>query len=286
MTQPNTWRALLVLGRVSNLPTVWSNCFAAWLLGGGTNQWGRFALLCLGATLLYVGGMYLNDAFDANFDQQHRRERPIPSGQVPVQTVWKLGIAMLVLGVVVIAPLGATPLLNAFVLALCILLYDAVHKLITFSPLLMAACRLFLYVTAAAAPAGVATGEAVWAGFAMAAYITGLSFLARKESTGMRVQLWPLALLLVPVLLAFLVHDGSFRRDAIFVSVIAALWAARSLRSAFMEPRNVGRAVSGLLAGIVLVDWLAVADQSLQRGATFVALFLLALLFQRFIPAT
>ena len=28
-------RTLLVLGRVSNLPTVWSNCFAGWLLAGG-----------------------------------------------------------------------------------------------------------------------------------------------------------------------------------------------------------------------------------------------------------
>ena len=29
------WYALLILGRVSNLPTVWWNCFAGWLLGGG-----------------------------------------------------------------------------------------------------------------------------------------------------------------------------------------------------------------------------------------------------------
>ena len=30
---------------------------------------------------LYVGGMFLNDAFDADFDQQRRASRPIPSGQ-------------------------------------------------------------------------------------------------------------------------------------------------------------------------------------------------------------
>jgi hypothetical protein len=30
-------RTLLVLGRVSNLPTVWSNCLAGWWLGGGGN---------------------------------------------------------------------------------------------------------------------------------------------------------------------------------------------------------------------------------------------------------
>ena len=64
-------RTLLVLGRVSNLPTVWTNCLAGWLLGGG-GDWTRFAWLCAGATLVYVGGMFLNDAFDAEFDAQGR----------------------------------------------------------------------------------------------------------------------------------------------------------------------------------------------------------------------
>ena len=74
-------RTLLVLGRTSNLPTVWSNCLAAWWLGGGV-QLGALAGVLLGTTLLYLGGMYLNDAFDAGFDAQYRRERPIPSGAI------------------------------------------------------------------------------------------------------------------------------------------------------------------------------------------------------------
>ena len=61
-------RILLILGRASNLPTVWSNCLAGWLLGGGGSL-RRLGWLCVGATWLYVGGMYLNDAFDAQFDQ-------------------------------------------------------------------------------------------------------------------------------------------------------------------------------------------------------------------------
>ncbi len=286
MNPQNPWRTLFVLGRVSNLPTVWSNCLAAWLLGGGGTHWGRFGLLCVGATLLYIGGMYLNDAFDANFDAQHRRERPIPSGQISPRAVWQRGGGLLVLGLVTIAPLGVTPFLNAVLLALCIILYDAVHKLVTFSPVLMAMCRFFLYVTASSAPTGAATGAAVWAGMAMAAYITGLSFIARKESTGMRAQIWPLVFLIAPVLLALLVNDGARLRDVAVIATVLVLWSARSLRSAFSAQRNIGRSVSGLLAGIVWVDWLAVADQSRERGAAFIALFLLALLFQRFVPAT
>ncbi len=82
-------RTLLILGRTSNLPTVWSNCLAGWWLGGGQN-YGKLAVLLLGATLVYLGGMYLNDAFDEGFDAQYRRERPIPSGAIPANEVWRI----------------------------------------------------------------------------------------------------------------------------------------------------------------------------------------------------
>src|SRR3954466_5310656 len=79
-------RTLLVLGRVSNLPTVWSNCLAGWLLsrGGAPDE---LFLLCAGTSLLYVGGMFLNDVFDIEFDRQHRSERPIPSGAASLRIV-------------------------------------------------------------------------------------------------------------------------------------------------------------------------------------------------------
>ena len=68
-------RTLLILGRASNLPTVWSNCLAGWLLGGGGAP-ESFSLLILGSTLLYLAGMFLNDALDVQFDRQYRPERP------------------------------------------------------------------------------------------------------------------------------------------------------------------------------------------------------------------
>jgi hypothetical protein len=44
--------------------------------------------------------------------------------------------------------------------------------------------------------------------------------------------------------------------------------------------------VSGLLAGIVLVDLLAVGASTPQLAVLFGALFALTVLFQRFVPAT
>src|SRR5438309_11599208 len=96
---PHTIRPLLVLGRVSNLPTVWSNCLAGWWLGGA-GRTEALPFLLIGTSLIYIGGMFLNDAFDVDFDRQHRQERPIPSGQIALDAVWRWGLGGLAVGAV------------------------------------------------------------------------------------------------------------------------------------------------------------------------------------------
>ncbi|PYL01771.1 MAG: hypothetical protein DME19_00505 [Verrucomicrobia bacterium] len=281
------WRTVLILGRVSNLPTVWSNCLAGWLLGGGGTGW-MFLVVCLGTTCLYLGGMFLNDAFDVEFDRQYRQERPIPSGQITVDEVWRWGFGWLGAGTVILILLDKTTGVLAVVLLICIVVYDAVHKLVGFSPALMAACRSLLYLLAASTSVRGVTGLAIWSAFALAAYIIGLSFLARQESTRGALNSWPCYLLLAPILLALLVNADEYRRPVLLFSAVLGLWIFRCLRHAFLvSDRNVGRAVGGLLAGIVLVDLLAVAGGgTVWTNLDFVLLFVAALVFQRFVPAT
>ncbi len=279
-------RTLLVLGRTSNLPTVWSNCLAGWLLGGGFHL-DRLLDLCLGGTLLYLGGMFLNDAFDAEFDRQHRPERPIPSGAISRDAVWQWGVGFMGLGLLCLFFLGTSTSILALILAACILLYDWVHKMVAFSPVLMAACRFFLYLVAASTGGSGVTGLALWSALVLACYIVGLSYLARKESTNAALRYWPCVFLAAPFVLALIVNDGPNRLRTVLLGIILLLWMLRCLRFVFWtSQRNIGLAVSGLLAGIVLVDWLAVAAASAVVSALFVALFLLALLFQRVVPAT
>jgi heme O synthase-like polyprenyltransferase len=284
----NKLRTLLILGRASNLPTVWSNCLAGWWLG--SKDWDLETkpppLLLAGATLLYLGGMFLNDAFDASFDAQFRRERPIPSGAISERTVWLTGFVLLALGLVCLSFLGTTAAILGVLLAASIVLYDAIHKMITVSPVLMAACRFFLYLAAASTGSDGVTGAAVWSGLALGAYIVGLSYVAGKESTRTAVQYWPCVFLGAPVVLAMFANTGDYLKDALLLSAVLGLWMVRQLRHTFGSERNIGRTVSGLLAGIPLVDLLAVADVPKPFAAVFIALFLLALLFQRFIPAT
>ena len=280
-------RTLLILGRVSNLPTIWSNCLAGWWLSGGGTFW-KLPLLLLGVSALYTGGMFLNDAFDAEFDQQRRASRPIPSGKIPLETVWRFGWAWLALGILCLLFLGKVAAVLALVLVLCILIYNAAHKVVTASPWLMGACRFWVYVIAGTTGVNGLGGWPVWCGVALALYVAGLSYVARRESFRGPVPYWPLLLLAAPIVLAMLMDKGGAQKPALLVSLILALWTARCVRTIFQAGQiNVGRIVSGLLAGIVFVDWLAIAPQCPQwLGGILLLLFGATLLAQRFVPPT
>ena len=279
--QPNLLRTLLILGRVSNLPTVWSNCVAAWLLNGGMLSAKLFPL-CAGATFLYTGGMFLNDAFDVEFDREHRSERPIPAGQISARNVWLIGSALLATGWLLLFRLGLPTMLAALLLVAAILLYDALHKRTSLAPLIMAACRFLLYVLAAVATCNPLGGSVVWHGLALAAYIVGLSYLARGESNGAAAGRWPVLLLVAPVL-----ANLGLNLHRTFVAWISgACLVAWICWCASRRSGGVGRMVAGLLAGIILVDWSALANPTLPASAIFVGLFFLALILQRKVPAT
>ncbi len=66
------------LGGVSNLPTVMSNVLCGAALSGRAAAPWLIAAWTLAMALFYVGGMYLNDAFDRAWAAQHRHERTIP----------------------------------------------------------------------------------------------------------------------------------------------------------------------------------------------------------------
>jgi len=282
------FRTLLVLGRVSNLPTVWSNCLAGWWLGGGGN-YSKLPFLLLGVSLLYTGGMFLNDAFDEEFDRLRRPERPIPSGKIASVQVWGQGFGLLAAGILLLLFCGKLAAAIAVLLAFFIVLYDFTHKFFTASPWLMGACRFWVYLVAAATGFAGLNGFPVFSGAALAFYVVGLSYVARRESSRARLPIWPLLLLAAPILLALAINAGPFRLPAIWISVVLALWVVRYVSFIFLGGEtNAGWIVSNLLAGIVLVDWLAVAPELPPWRSTVVFLLLFGLTkwLQKFVPAT
>jgi 4-hydroxybenzoate polyprenyltransferase len=134
--------------RPANLPTAAADILAgAAIVGAFSNSMPRdigmdLILLVLASVALYAGGVVLNDVFDLKIDQVERPERPIPSGTVPLRTASFLGFGLLLLGFFLSLLVGTRPALVTLVLALMIMLYNAIAKHhVFFGPLAMGSCR-------------------------------------------------------------------------------------------------------------------------------------------------
>ena len=287
MTSTPPFRTLLVLGRAAGLPTVWSNALAGWWLGGGGHYW-KLPLLLLGTGLLYTGGTFLNDAFDVEYDRQRRTERPLPSGKISAAEVWKWGFAQLGLGILLLTICGILPALGAWLLVITILLYNFSHKFLTASPWLLGACRFWVYIIAGATGLDGLNGYVIFGGVALAAYVAGSGFAARRANAADTNPAWFCTLLVIPVILALMMNYGSYMKAAIWISVVCLLWIARCLKDLFLGGQpNAPWITVNLFAGIVFVDWLAVAPVMAPWASAiiFLALFVATKGFQKIAPA-
>lgn len=283
----------LRLGRVSNLPTIGSNVLAGTALAGGAAP-GQILLLAVACSLLYIGGMYLNDAFDREFDARERPERPIPSGRVSAARGFTLGFALLAAGVLAVAAAsfgregaGGWPgVASAAILAAVITGYDAWHKANPFAPVVMGVCRALVYITAALAVSGRA-GGAVWGGAAvLLLYVVGLSYLAKQENLAQVKNGWPLIALAAPFLYALPAFPGNPMFVFLYLGFLGwVVYTVVLLKR--REPLKIRRAVVGLIAGISLLDALLIAATGASAPAMLAAFgFVLTLLLQRWAPGT
>jgi 4-hydroxybenzoate polyprenyltransferase len=289
-----SWQVALRLGRVSNLPTVWTNTATGIVLAGGAPDGLMTLALLVALSLFYVGGMYLNDGFDARIDAVERPERPIPSGAITARAVFAAGFAMLALGVALLfwtgygraGGTGVWPGLGGLALGGAIVLYDWHHKDNPFSPALMGLCRVFVYVAVGLAFA-VPPPAILWLGaLLLLCYLIGLTYVAKQENLGEVKNLWPLVFLAAPVLYALVAAPGSLSSGVLFVLfagwVGVALWFLRRRQAG-----DVPRAVVSLIAGIALLDAVLIAAAGAPAIA-WLALggFVLTLALQRQVPGT
>lgn len=283
----------LRLGRVSNLPTVWTNVAAGMVLAGATPRAASVLLLGIAASAFYVGGMFLNDAYDAEIDAAQRPDRPIAAGEVDRDTVMRAGYGLLAAGLCVVVVHGLTVatvspwggLLAGAATCGAIVLYDRWHKGNPIAPVIMGLCRVGVYATAALAVAPRVSGS-VWLGAALlAGYVVGLTHVARHEDAGQFSKWWPLAALFAPIL--YVLPGGS---SLLLRALIGgfALWVFRALDLVRRgEPAAIKRAVVSLIAGISLLDALLLARHGHSQLALLaVAAFGLTLVLQRRVAGT
>lgn len=174
------WRSYLLLSRVSNLPTVWTNVLAAAVVAVTQPTVADVVQLSCAASLFYVGGMFLNDACDRRFDAERRPDRPIPAGDVSVGEAFAIGFGLMALGEAWLAIAGfSSALMWGAALASTIALYDFWHKGNPIGPLIMGACRGLVYVLAAMAVTGTVTAPLIAAALAMSVYVVAVTGVAK-----------------------------------------------------------------------------------------------------------
>ena len=279
---------LLRLGRISNLPTIWTNVLAGSVIAGGTDHGDGIALIMIAMTAFYVGGMYLNDFFDRVADARDRPGRPIDAGEIRAGSVLLIGLGLLAAGVALLIPFGPRAIVCGILLAGVIVLYDVWHKGNMLSPVVMGLCRALVYIGT-----GVAVTESIphallIGAVALACHVAGITYAAKQESLDRVGNLWPLLLLAVPLLVSLPVLFNGPIIIAAFVLLLAADAVAIRLLAKRPSRGAVPLAVSGLIAAICLVDALAIAAAG--GGILIVAIvalgYPLSRLFQRAIPGT
>jgi 4-hydroxybenzoate polyprenyltransferase len=279
---------LLRLGRISNVPTVWTNVLAGSVIAGGGQGPDQIVLLATAMTAFYVGGMYLNDFFDRAIDARDRPGRPIDAGEIRASTVSLIGFGLLAVGIVLMIPFGLVATIWGALLAAVIVLYDLWHKGNALSPLVMGSCRALVYIATGAAVAGSTSHATMVGAIALASHVAGITYAAKQESLDRVGNLWPLVLLAVPLLVALPALFSRWIVIAAFLLLLAAETLAVRLLAKRPVPGSVPLAVSGLIAAICLLDALAIALNG--GGLLLVAIcalgYPLTRLFQKSIPGT
>lgn len=284
----------LQLGRVSNLPTVWTNVLAGMILAGASPLDVRTPLVLIALSALYIGGMFLNDAFDAEIDAAERPERPIPAGLVSRDTVFASGFGMLIVSISLLLWVGIGfadgtgwwPAICGVALASAIVFYDWHHKANPLSPLVMGVCRVLVYITAGVCfvlPVGVTvlTGAGL-----LLCYLIGLTYIAKQENLGRVENLWPLIFLAAPAIYGLVLTARQPPVGVFWVVftgwMLFALWLVNR-----RGPGDVPRAVVSLIAGISLLDALLIGGAGMYGFAVLaVAGFFLTLALQHYVSGT
>lgn len=310
MNRSGKLHALLSTARVANIPSVVSNVWLGVILGlffGGTKVsdplWATVGCIALAGVLLYVGGNFLNDWMDREWDRKYRPERALPRGLFPARLYLNLATGLLLGGVGLAATAGGwrCAAVAAGIVGF-IVIYTIWHKRSAWTVLPMGICRGLLPVMGFEAFYPYIDG--VWpVACALICYIAGLSLSARYESMAEPSRMIGVVaralLLATAVLMAW--ENKLMALDplpSLIGAVIYLGWTSFCLR---VWRKPVPKLVSGLLAGIPLVDWIVLLPSSVMlffysdedvivvTAACFLVpplAFISALLLQRLAPAT
>jgi hypothetical protein len=255
--------------------------------------------LLLASTVgLYLGGMVLNDVFDAGLDAVERPERPIPSGRISRRTATVFGALLMLGGVCAAGLVGLPSLVIAGLIVPCVLAYNGFLKSTIAAPLGMGTCRFLNLMLGASAVPDLNTlwqSTPVTAAAGLAVYIVGVTVFAKNEAGTSKGWLLILGIVLVLSGIgidAWLIGNAGATLPSISGSRMALLILSLNLlmRAAAVipspQPRNIQKTVGLMLLCIIFLDAIMVfaitADAKL--AALVIMLVAPASLLRRVIP--
>jgi hypothetical protein len=271
-------KTLASVARISNLPTVWTNVLAAAIVsqanGSSLPEYDLLIFVMLALSLLYIAGMFLNDAYDSEWDKSHNKQRPIVSGEISRRSVWVIGWSLLLIGsLLLISQQNKTASIATVILASAIILYNALHKKFPAAAFIMGLTRFGVYFISAALLAQI-DNKLLLLASALLLYITGVTYLARQEQDNKLTRYWPVLLLCAPLLATI----SSYQLPVYWLfAALYSGWVFWQLKTKlFAVSTNIGAAIGSLLAAIPLIDALYLASiDALPQATVCFAVFLL-----------
>ena len=296
---PLTWLQLM---RIPTVFTALSNILCGYLITHKLTtaelpQHPDLWLLLISSAGLYLGGMVLNDVFDAALDAIERPERPLPSGRISRRAAAVFGSLLLIIGVGCAAAVGMGSLLIAGLIVAAVLLYNGLLKSTIAAPLGMGTCRFLNLLLGASAGTTLTsvwqtTPMTVAAGLGI--YIVGVTVFARNEagkssSSGL---LMGLGIMICGIGLDAWLVTGSGVEKAISGSQMALLILGLNIlmRAAIVvgnpQPARIQRTVGLMLLCIIFLDTFMVFGLTgdVKHAVLVVMLIAPASLVRRFIP--
>ena len=286
-------KTLLELGRISNLPTVWSNVLAGIVIAGGAIGLQSTSILIASLSLFYIGGMFLNDAFDTEFDIIERPERPIPSKKITQKIVFIIGFTLLFFGMFLLYIEALTTnvfnlnliLFLGMLLSTFIIIYNKYHKNNPYSPLIMGLCRISIYFIVSAFFLSYFNTHIFEASIFLLSYLIGLTYLAKQENVGYLKNQWPLLFLIAPIIYGYTLIENCFSYVALgifIINIFIALYFTYSEKN-----RSIKKSVTLLISGICIYDAILIIHHGeVNLAILSLTFFVLTLFFQKYISGT
>ncbi|MEZ4741955.1 MAG: UbiA family prenyltransferase [Bdellovibrionota bacterium] len=288
---------MLSLGRISNLPTVFSNILCGGILASGSaRQLSTLFPVMLVGIFFYVAGMYLNDAFDRDFDRKHRPERPIPQGLVSARLVFYIGAILIFAGIGICAYLSIYKDISVMLLPVAIglsaliVFYNWHHKQNPIAPYIMALCRILLYFLGGFYLVSSSDIKLYWGSLCLFSYLSGLTLIAKSEYAGRKNNFIAICMLFLPSLF-WLLGDGVIKNvNYLNISILIIFIGWTSYCLSFLKKKKLlFKTVIGLIAGISLLDALLVSSSGNVSPEILIIMlmcFLSTLLLQRYVKGT